>query len=79
MQQFEIIMNMPVRDGALIHRIIVTHSSANADAFMRQLSDYGYIVVDEWYPDPKTRVYENHGPIAINYSVVGKVKIWDGK
>jgi hypothetical protein len=79
MNKFEVILNMPVREGPLIHRIIATHPLPTADAFMRQLVEAGYIVVDEWYPDPHTRVLKNHGPIAFNYTVVAKVKLWDGK
>jgi len=47
---------------------------------MDQLAHDGFIVVDEYYPkEQRSPIYVNHGPISLNYSVVGKVKVWDGK
>lgn len=77
--KLEIILNMPVRDGALVHRVVVDHKAPTLDEFMRELADCGYVIVDEYYPDKITREYENYGPIAYNYTIVGKVKLWDGK
>ena len=77
---FEIIMNMPVRDGSPVHRIIAEHPANSLTAFMDQLAHDGFIVVDEYYPkEQRSPIYVNHGPISLNYSVVGKVKVWDGK
>jgi hypothetical protein len=78
--KFEVIMNMPVRDGALVHRIVCEHPAMSLQSFMDQLADDGYIIVDEYYPEyPRSPVYVNHGPIALAYATVGKVKVWDGK
>ena len=83
--KYEIIVNMPVRpkppqrDGALIHRIVCEHPAANVDALMLQAADDGFVVVDEFYPDTDTRAYKSHGPIALNYTIIGKIKVWDGK
>jgi hypothetical protein len=90
--KFEIILNMPVRpkantsvkanepnrDGALVHRIVCEHPADNVGALMAKAADDGYVVVDEYYPD-NSRLYTNHGPIALSYTVIGKVKFWDGK
>jgi hypothetical protein len=76
--KFEIILNMPVRDGALVHRIVCEHPVNSLDALMAKAADDGYVVVDEYYPD-NSRLYTNHGPIALSYTVIGKVKFWDGK
>jgi hypothetical protein len=76
--KFEIILNMPVRDGALVHRIVCEHTANSVDALMSKAADDGFVVVDEYYPDG-SRLYTNHGPIALSYTVIGKVKFWDGK
>jgi hypothetical protein len=76
--KFEIILNMPVRDGALVHRIVCEHTAGSVDALMAKAADDGFVVVDEYYPDG-SRLYTNHGPIALSYTVIGKVKFWDGK
>ena len=83
--KYEIIVNMPVRpkspqrDGALVHRIVCDHPATTVDALMLRAAEDGFIVVDEFYPDTDTRVYTNYGPIALNYTIIGKIKIWDGK
>lgn len=78
--KFEVIINMPVRDGSPVHRIVAEHPADSLDAFMDQLANDGFIIVDEYWPrEVRSPFYVNHGPIALNYSVIGKVKVWNGK
>lgn len=78
--KFEVIMNMPVRDGALVHRIVCEHPARSLNDFMDKLADDGFIIVEEFYPKyPRSAIYESHGEIALAYSTIGKVKVWDGK
>ena len=75
---FEIVMNMPVRDGAMVHRIICQHPAVNLDAFTKELQTKDYVIVDEFYPDQLGK-YANHGQIALNHRYVGKIKEWKTK
>jgi hypothetical protein len=77
---FEIIMNMPVRsENALVHRLHCSYPVESISDFVDDLNQTDFIVVDEWYPNKQTGVYENHGPIALNCRYLGKIKEWSTK
>jgi hypothetical protein len=87
--RFEIIMNMPVRGTAsrspesapsshLVHRIICEHEAHNLEWFLAEFQKKDFVIVDEFYPDP-TGQYVSHGPIALNYRFIGKIKEWARK
>lgn len=81
--KFEIIMNMPVRGSlenktpALVHRLICEHPATSLEQFTKELQTKDYVIVDEYYPDPQTKVYINSGTIALNHRYIGKIKTWD--
>ena len=75
--RFELIMNMPTTKGALIQRWIVEHPATSLEAFIDELTEFDFIVVDEFFPDEVTKAYKNHGPAAINCRYIGKVKKWE--
>ena len=41
--------------------------------------DSDLIDFDEFYPDAATGQYVSHGPIALNYRYIGKIKEWARK
>jgi len=89
--KFELIMNMPVRgivnrstseaapSNPLVHRIICEHSAPNLEWFLAEFQKKDFVIVDEFYPDAATGQYASHGPIALNYRYIGKIKEWARK
>lgn len=75
--RFEIIMNMPVRRGDLVHRLIVEHPAKSLVEFINELTEYDFVIVEEFFPDQVLGAYKSNGPIALNRRVVGKVKKWE--
>jgi hypothetical protein len=73
----ELIMNMPVRSSnALIHRIIISHPATSLEELRHELAQNDLLIVEEWYPNDVTKVFENKGPVALNYKYIGKIKVW---
>ena len=77
--RFEIIMNMPVRGGDSVHRLIVEHPAKSLEAFAHELMNIDFIIVEEFFPGKFSKEYESHGLVALNHRYVGKVKEWDRK
>lgn len=74
---FELIMNMPVRSSnTLVHRIICSHPAESLEELLEEIANSDFLIVEEWYPHELTKVFENHGPIALNYRYIGKIKVW---
>jgi hypothetical protein len=83
--------NMPVRgivnrstseaapSNPLVHRIICEHSAPNLEWFLAEFQKKDFVIVDEFYPDAATGQYVSHGPIALNYRYIGKIKEWARK
>jgi hypothetical protein len=77
--RFEIIMNMGTRNGEPVHRLVVEYPCTGVIDFLNQTIDDDFIVVEEFFPDPVTKAYKNHGLVALNRRYVGKIKEWDRK
>ena len=75
--RFEIIMNMPVKKGDLVHRLIVEHPAQSLEQFVDELTEFDFVIVEEFFPDDTIRDYKSHGMIALNRRVVGKIKKWE--
>jgi hypothetical protein len=73
----ELIINMPVRNGAVTHRIVCQHPAKSLQEFTMELQQTDFIIVEEFYPKKDTTVYVNHGPISLNHRIIGKIKEWD--
>jgi hypothetical protein len=77
--RFEIIMNMPVRNGDPVHRLVVEYPCTGVIDFLNQTIDDDFLIVEEFFPDPVTKAYKSHGLVALNRRYVGKIKEWDRK
>lgn len=75
--RFEIIMNMPVRGGDAVHRLIVEHPAKSLSEFAHELMNIDFIIVEEFFPGKFSKEYESHGLVALNHRYVGKIKEWD--
>ena len=75
--RFEIISNMPTKKGDLVQRWIVEHPAKNLVEFVNELTDYDFVIVEEFFPDEVTKAYKSHGFAALNRRVVGKIKQWE--
>lgn len=78
-------MNMPTRlrkddhEGAsqnLVH-MIIGDFDGDMDSVLSELSNSPFILVQEVYPDNKSNVVKNMGPILLNAMHIGKVKYWN--
>ena len=43
--RFEIIMNMPVKKGDLVHRLIVEHPAQTLAEFVDELTEFDFVIV----------------------------------
>jgi len=75
--RFEIIMNMPVRGGDPVHRLIVEHPAKSLEDFAHVLMNFDFVIVEEFFPGKFTKDYESHGLVALNHRYIGKIKEWD--
>lgn len=77
--RFEVIMNMPTKKGDLIHRLVVEHPARNIVEFVNELTEFDFVIVEEFFPDDNIGAYKSHGLAAINRRYVGKIKQWERK
>jgi hypothetical protein len=75
--RYEIIMNMPTKKGDLVHRLVVEHRSKNLVEIVNELTEFDFIIVEEFFPDDTIGAYKSHGLAAINRRFVGKIKPWE--
>jgi len=75
--RFELIMNMPTTKGVLIQRWIVEHPSPSLEVFIDELTEFDFVIVEEFFPDETTKSYKSHGFAAVNCRYIGKVKQWE--
>jgi hypothetical protein len=75
--RYEIIMNMPTKKGDLVHRLVVEHRSNNLVEIVNELTEFDFIIVEEFFPDDTIGAYKSHGLAAINRRFVGKIKPWE--
>jgi hypothetical protein len=75
--RFEMIMNMPTKRGDLIHRLVVEHPANSVVEFVNELTEFDFVIVEEFFPDEVTKAYKSHGLAAINRRYVAKVKKWE--
>lgn len=77
--RFTITMNMPSRNGGSVHQIVCDHQADNIEQFTDTLNEYNFVIVDEVYKDndaaKKSDKYYSVGPLTINTSAIGKVKM----
>jgi len=74
--RFLITMNMPSYSNNLVHQMTVEHDSKSLEAFLEALSSNEFIIVEEFYKDPRANAdYYSRGHVALNYRYIGKVKI----
>ncbi|MDI9407635.1 MAG: hypothetical protein QM523_00140 [Candidatus Pacebacteria bacterium] len=75
--RFQITMNMPSKNGSPVHQII-GESNVNSLAEFIDLMDKSlFVVVREIYRDQETGDYYPVGDVAINPSVIGKIKVFN--
>jgi hypothetical protein len=72
--KFFITMNMPSRNGGVVHQIIGDHESESLEEFMDALNDSDFVLVEEFYMKPDGNLF-SVGNIVLNTMHVGKVKV----
>ena len=77
--KFVITMNMPAKSGTAVHQIVADYPVDGLKEFLDELTDNDFLMVEEYYKDPKTDSYYSNGFVGINYRYVGKVKILNNK
>jgi hypothetical protein len=74
--RFLITMNMPSYSNNLVHQMTVEHDSKSLDDFVEALSSNEFVIVEEFYKDPRTDAdYYSRGHVALNYRYIGKIKV----
>lgn len=76
--RFLLTMNMPSYAGNLVHQINAEHTSNSLEEFVEALTREDFVIVEEFYKDPKSQSDFSRGKMAINHRYVGKIKILDG-
>jgi len=72
--KFFITMNMPSRNGGVVHQIIGDHESESLEEFMDALNDSDFVLVEEFYMKPDGNLFSVEN-IVLNTMHVGKVKV----
>ena len=72
--RFQLTLNMPSRAGNPVHQIIGETSARTLDEFGEMISNSEFIIVREIYKDQDSGEYYPVGDLAINPSVIGKIK-----
>lgn len=73
--RFLVTMNMPSYSGNLVHQINVEHAESNSlEDFVEALTKDDFVIVEEFYRDPKAHADYSRGEMAINHRYVGKIK-----
>ena len=74
--RFLVTLNMPSYSNNLVHQVNVEHGgSKSLEEFVEALTANDFVVVEEFYKDPKSNTDYSPGMMAINHRVVGKIKI----
>jgi len=74
--RFLVTLNMPSYSGNLVHQVNVEHDASNSlDEFVAALTQNDFVVVEEFYKDPKTKTDYSRGMMALNHRFVGKIKM----
>lgn len=73
--RFLITMHMPSYSGNLVHQVNVEHPADSLEKFIDALTENDFVVVEEFYRDPKTASDYSRGFMAINHRYVGKIKV----
>lgn len=73
--RFLVTMNMPSYSGNLVHQINVEHDSSSLEDFIDALTKNDFVIVEEFYRDPKASADYSRGHMAINHRYVGKIKV----
>ena len=74
MTRFLITMNMPSRNGGLIHLVICEHEARTLEEFIRLTEGVEFVTVEEFYRNADGTHY-SMGQIALNVMHIGKVKL----
>jgi hypothetical protein len=77
--KFVITMNMPAKSGTAVHQIVADYPVKGLEEFLEALTDNDFLMVEEYYKDPKDSSYYSNGFVGINYRYVGKVKVLNNK
>lgn len=73
--RFLVTLNMPSYSGNLVHQVNVEHEASNSlDEFVEALTANDFVIVEEFYRDPKANTDYSRGMMAINHRFVGKIK-----
>lgn len=76
--RFIFTMNMPTKNGALVHSVIADHHSDCLDTLFEAISTSDFLLVDEFYSNSDRMTGANvltpHGQIILNSMHIGKVK-----
>ena len=74
--KFLLTMNMPSVNGKAVHQIVAEHNSKDVGEFAEYVADHNVIVVEEFYKDDDTGQIRSQGSIALNCSLIGKIKAY---
>jgi len=75
--RFQITLNMPSRAGNPVHQIIGESAARSLQEFLEELQENEFVIVREIYKDQESGDYYPVGEVAINPSVIGKIKIFN--
>ena len=73
--RFLVTMHMPSYSGNLVHQVNVEHPSNSLEEFVDALTRDDFVIVEEFYRDPKASADYSRGMMAINHRYVGKIKV----
>ena len=74
--KFLLTMNMGSSNNNLVHLITCEHPAESLEEFTVFISDNDFVIVDEFYINGDTGAEYSRGPLSLNTSHIGKVKIY---
>lgn len=74
--KFLLTMNMGSSNNNLVHLITCEHSAESLEEFTNIISENDFVIVDEFYINGDTGAEYSRGPLSLNTSHIGKVKVY---
>lgn len=76
MTKFVLTVNMPSHNGKTPHLITCEHPARSIEEFISAFDESDFFIVNEIYKPDDRHPNGHEIRVAINYRVIGKIKMW---
>lgn len=73
--RFVLTVNMPSRNGNTTHNVCGEHPAKSLEEIAAELTDKGFIIVEEMYRDDGPAKWKSHGDIMLSAQVIAKIRL----